>query len=66
MSVIPVLLTILVALLLGLVTWGFSQVQSDNPEKTLLKTHDILLTGLVILVACALRVLLIYIFATID
>jgi hypothetical protein len=66
MPVIPVLLVILVALLLGLVAWGFLQIQSDKPEETLLRTHNTLLAGLGILVVCVLRVFLIYLVATID
>jgi hypothetical protein len=57
----PLLLSVLVGLLLGLVAWGFFRAQSHEVGSTLMGTHDKLLLGLLLLACFALGAFLSYI-----
>jgi hypothetical protein len=57
----PLLLSVLVGLLLGLVAWGFFRAQSHEVGSALMGTHDKLLLGLLLLACFALGAFLSYI-----
>jgi hypothetical protein len=54
------LLTILVGLLIGLMTWGFYQARNHKFDKALLAKRDDMLLGLVVLAAFSLGIFLTY------
>lgn len=58
---IPLLLSALIGLLLGLVAWGFFQVWSHQNGDALMGGHDGVLLGLLVLAALALGVFLTYV-----
>jgi hypothetical protein len=60
MHAIPVLLTILVGLLFGLLAWGFLRMRSQEAGDALMAVRDDVLTGLLVLAAFALGVFLTY------
>ena len=58
---IPLLLSILVGLLLGLLVWGFWRTWRREVGGALLETRDDLLLGLLMLAAFALGIFLTYV-----
>ncbi|MEJ2557092.1 MAG: hypothetical protein P8186_12845 [Anaerolineae bacterium] len=58
---IPLLLGALAGLLLGLIAWGFWRARSDEVGGTLMRTHDTLLLGLLLLAFFGLGIFLVYI-----
>lgn len=57
---IPVLLSILVGLVLGLVVWGLLRTRRHEPGSTLMGTWDGLLLGLLVLASITLGAFLTY------
>lgn len=58
---IPLLLSALAGLLLGLIVWGFLRARSNEVGSALMRTHDDLLLGLLLLAFFALGAFLTYI-----
>jgi hypothetical protein len=65
MHATPLLLTVLVSLLLGLVGWGAVRGRSSRQPAGLIETRDDLLLGLLVLAAFALGVFLSFLLITI-
>jgi hypothetical protein len=64
--VIPLLLSLLVGLLLGLIAWGLWRATSHESGGALMGTRDDLLLGLLLLAGFAIGVFLTYILLSIS
>jgi hypothetical protein len=58
---VPLLLSILVGLLLGLVTWGFLRVRRHATEDDFVETRDDVMLALLVLAAFSLGAFITYI-----
>jgi hypothetical protein len=58
---VPLLLSVLVGLLLGLVTWGFLRVQRHADDENLIETRDEVLFGLLAFAVFSLGAFVTYI-----
>ena len=58
--VIPLILILLVALLLGLVAWGFWRTRGQEANGISMTSRDDVLLGFLVLAAVALAVFLVY------
>ena len=58
--VIPLLLIVLVALLLGLVAWGFWRARGQEISGIPMTSRDDMLLGFLVLAAVALAIFLVY------
>jgi len=56
----PLLLSVLVLLLLGLVAWGFLKLQAGEPGDSLAGTRDGLMLAFLVLAVIALGTFLVY------
>lgn len=56
----PLLLSILVLLSLGLVAWGFLELQAGKPDDSLAGTRDGLMLAFLVLAGVALGTFLVY------
>ena len=59
-QVIPLLLIVLVALMLGLVAWGFWRARGQEIDVIPMTSRDDVLLGFLVLAAVALAIFLIY------
>ncbi len=59
-QVIPLILIILVAFLLGLVAWGFWRTQGQESNGIPMTARDDVLLGFLVLAAVALAIFLVY------
>lgn len=63
---VPLLLSLLVGLLIGLVGWGFLRSQSHEASDILMGTRDDVILGLLVLAAFALGVFLTYLLLSLN
>ncbi len=61
MHTVPLLLSILVGLLLGLVTWGFLRIHRQAADDSIVETRDDILFGLLALAAFSLGAFITYV-----
>jgi len=57
---VPLLVSVPVLVLLGLVAWGFWRCRGDQDNDVLMSVHDQMLEGLLILTAFTLKVFWVY------
>ena len=57
---VPLLVSVPVLVLLGLVAWGFWRCHDDQDNDVLMSVHDQMLEGLLILTAFTLKVFWVY------
>lgn len=57
---IPLLISILIGLLLGLITWGFLRARGHEFDRAPIEVRDDVLIGLLVLAAFALGIFLTY------
>ncbi len=57
---IPLILILLIALLLGLVVWGFWRTRGQEIDDNLMTSRDDVLLGFLVLAAVALAIFLVY------